>query len=174
MDCPVVVLDSQHEWTGDSSYSWCHDLTKMRAIIIIIAFFEFFLWARHYAKCIVPVFSFNLHDKPMGRVSINWNVFGCNEQLKTRKFIILRSVEMVTSSLLEVFIQMSLSQGTLSGHPFSHSPSNISCSPLCSFLTTLFSFFLLLFIVRPHSWTLRLMRPCDGLVRSCMALRIIS
>lgn len=35
----------------------------------------------------------------MGRVSINWNAFGCNEQLKTRKFITLRSVEMVTSIL---------------------------------------------------------------------------
>lgn len=70
-------------------------IVDVMTLLKMISLVDFFLGTRHDTKDMVPIFSYNLHDKPMGRVSINWNAFGCNEQLKTRKFITLRSVEMV-------------------------------------------------------------------------------
>lgn len=70
-------------------------IVDVMTLLKMISLVDFFLGTRYDTKDMVPIFSYNLHDKPMGRVSINWNAFGCNEQLKTRKFITLRSVEMV-------------------------------------------------------------------------------
>lgn len=127
--------DMQCEWTSDTSYGWFHDFIKTLAILlllIIIAFVEFFLRGRRYTNCFVLVFSFNSHNKPVGRLSINWCAFGCNKQLEIRKCI-NKCRNYHLSSPIGLYSNVTFSVSPCLNYP--HSPPNTSCSCFASFFT---------------------------------------